>query len=366
MLAKNEGSMELAFEGGLAQIFKKSAGDTFRAEKILLPQYQGLVEFENLQRREFEILSRLNHPKILKCFELNLESPKPGVFTHVLELEWIEGLSVRDLIFQARSWNLEDRKSLAFNFLRQSLEIFSYLESQHLIHSDLSPENFILNREGKLVLIDFASAFFENDPPSKNSAQLTGKKSYRAPELREDERPTFAAETYSLGRIFEEILGPKSLQDSQIKNLAHQLVFDRQAVQINQIPEATTDFFQKILWKDLSSKSLKQVTSKLQSAGSWKWSYSFLPMIWLSLSSPIEIRAVSVNSMPPTTLCIEALSVCHQDTPIKNINLALGEWSAEFFSIGDPDQKWSRILSVKRDKPLKFFEDFRNTVSLKE
>lgn len=366
MLAKSAGFKELAFEGGLAQIFKKSTRGAFRAQKILLPQYQGLIEFESFQRREFEILSRLNHPKILKCFELNLESPRPGVFTHALELEWIEGLSMRDLIFQARSWSLEDRKSLALNFLRQSLEIFSHLESQHLIHSDLSPENFILDREGKLILIDFASAFFENDPPSKNSAQLAGKKCYRAPELLKNEWPTLASEIYSLGRIFEEILGPKSLQDSQIQKLVHQLIFERQRIQVSEIPETSSDFFRKIVWEELSPKVYKQVTSKLRATSLLRSSYLFLPLLWLSLSSPVEVRGVSVNSLPPSTLCIESLNICRLDTPIKNLNLPVGEWSAEFSLIGDQSQKWSKILSVKPDKSLKFFEDFRNTASLTE
>ena len=366
MLAKSANSYDLVFEGGLAQIFKKLTPEGSRAQKILLPQYQGLVEFENLQRREFEILSRLDHPKIVKCFELNLETPKPGIFTHVLELQWIDGLSIRDLIFQSRSWDLEDRKNLAFNFLRQSLEIFSYLEAQHLIHSDLSPENFIFNKDGKLVLIDFASAFFENDPLSKNLVQLAGKKNYRAPELREDVRPTYESEIYSLGRIFEEILGPKNLHDPQIEELAHQLIFYRRKVHISRIPKAASDFFRKISWGEVSLKSLKQVTSKLRSTNLLRRSFYFLPVVWFSLSSPIEIRAVSVNSIPPTTLCIESLNICHLDTPIKNLNLPVGEWSTDFSLSGDREQKWSKILSVKHDKPLKFFEDFRNTVSLKE
>jgi hypothetical protein len=99
---------------------------------------------------------------------------------------------------------------------------------------------------------------------------------------------------------------------------------------------------------------------------SWAWWQPVLILyLWFFASTFLEIQSVSVNTLPPTTLCIQDLNICDVSTPVSNLYLPVGSWAAEFSSWGQ-ESSWVRTIRVNSGHSVKFFEDFRNTVNLKE
>jgi hypothetical protein len=122
---------------------------------------------------EVAILSKIDHPNIVKCLDFFIEAGKIYVV-----LEGIIAPNLRELINQAGKWDEQ-------LIIRATLQCCSILEYLHglpvpIIHRDFTPDNLILDSNNKSVkLIDFNVA----EEANVNSSQtIIGKQCYMAPE----------------------------------------------------------------------------------------------------------------------------------------------------------------------------------------
>jgi hypothetical protein len=144
--------------------------------------------FAKILRREYELLSRLDHPgiaKVLTSFTVDHST--------YLVIEHRPGSDLRDIVKEhgARS------ESLTISWAEQLSEIMIYLHSREpaILHRDLTPDNVIAGEDGQLRLIDFGAAreFLEGI-----TGTMIGKQCYVAPEqLRGDANQR--SDIYSFG-----------------------------------------------------------------------------------------------------------------------------------------------------------------------
>jgi hypothetical protein len=144
--------------------------------------------FAKLLQREYELLSRLDHPGIAKV----LQSFSVDHSTYLV-IEHRQGSDLRAVVDEhgARSENL------VITWAKQLCEIMIYLHSRDpaIVHRDLTPDNIIAGEDGQLRLIDFGAAreFLEG-----TTGTMIGKQCYVAPEqLRGD--ATLKSDIYSFG-----------------------------------------------------------------------------------------------------------------------------------------------------------------------
>lgn len=99
------------------------------------------------------ILERLNHPGIVKVYDLFEED---GFY--YLVLEYIDGESMEKLISPFPDVFIQEK--IIINWALQLCDIFEYLHKQKppIIYRDLKPKNLIKDRNGKVHLIDFGIA----------------------------------------------------------------------------------------------------------------------------------------------------------------------------------------------------------------
>ncbi len=106
-------------------------------EKVALERFQ----------KEFGILSRLDHPNILKAIDLSNSFP-------YLVLEYINGENALSA-YKNRSVPLDESYSL----LLQIHDAIKYLHFNGLIHRDIKPSNVIIEKHTKrAVIVDFETA----------------------------------------------------------------------------------------------------------------------------------------------------------------------------------------------------------------
>ena len=143
---------------------------------------------EKILRREYELLSALDHPGIAKVL---------SSFTHdkstFLVIEHRLGNDMRAVVKEhgARS------ESLTISWAKQICEIMKYLHGREpaVLHRDLTPDNVIVGEDGQLRLIDFGAAreFLDGI-----TGTMIGKHCYVAPEqLRGDAQQK--SDIYSFG-----------------------------------------------------------------------------------------------------------------------------------------------------------------------
>ncbi len=160
------------------------------ALKVLSAEAVATVQGKML-RREFEILSKLDHPNLVRVYDYG-SLPDGGVF---LAEEYIDGFSLQD----ARA--LLEPAALIDSTL-QLLQGLSYVHGMGMIHRDIKPANVMLlwlddaNAARPMVkLVDFGLS--SADP--KRDTLRGGTRSYMAPEIIRGEKGEFRSDLYSLG-----------------------------------------------------------------------------------------------------------------------------------------------------------------------
>ena len=166
------------------------ADDRQVALKVLSAEAVATVQGKML-RREFEILSKLDHPNLVRVYDYG-SLPDGGVF---LAEEYIDGFSLQD----ARA--LLEPAALIDATL-QLLQGLSYVHGMGMIHRDIKPANVMLlwlddaNTARPMVkLVDFGLS--SADP--KRDTLRGGTRSYMAPEIIRGEKGEFRSDLYSLG-----------------------------------------------------------------------------------------------------------------------------------------------------------------------
>ncbi len=161
-------------------------------------------------RREFEILSKLNHPNLVKVYDYGT-LPDGGVF---LAEEYIDGFSLQD----ARA--LLDPEALIDTTL-QILQGLAYLHGMGMIHRDIKPANVMLlwlddaSAKPMVKVVDFGLSSMN----PKRDTLRGGTRSYMAPEIIRGDKAEQRSDLYSLGVTLYYALcgvlpfGPRSKED---------------------------------------------------------------------------------------------------------------------------------------------------------
>jgi len=123
-------------------------------------------------QEEADLLGKLEHPQIVKFYELFLEDHRA-----YLVLEKLDGVTLKDYVESKGKLPLAAIEDLA----RQMCLILQYLHNQTppVVHRDFTPDNLILSDDGKLKLLDFSVA---QSVTSNVTGSVVGKPHYIAPE----------------------------------------------------------------------------------------------------------------------------------------------------------------------------------------
>ena len=127
---------------------------------------------ENMKffKKEIAIISALNHPNIVKYFEL-LEDIK----YYYVFMEYCPGDSLHKII--DRPGRLSE--TYIANIFKQLIETLQYLHETGFAHRDLKPDNIIVGPKSKIKLVDFG---LSTDDNAKLRTTYCGSLAFAAPE----------------------------------------------------------------------------------------------------------------------------------------------------------------------------------------
>lgn len=172
--------------------------------KVLRPH---LLEHRGTQRglkREIDILGRLDHPNVVRCFGASTTGDRP----HLI-LERVSGRVVSSLIRKEGPLG-EDRLLLLGTSLASALH---YLHGAGVVHLDIKPSNVIFGRVP--TLIDFSLA--RTLDKASDLAYNVGTTAYMAPEQCDPPRtgqPGLATDIWGLGvTLFHAATGYRAFEE---------------------------------------------------------------------------------------------------------------------------------------------------------
>jgi len=175
-------------EGNYSIIYRAESSDrkvvVLKCARLPRPEYNELIS------REFQVLSQLQHPNIVKVFDYDIEADGTAFFS----MAYVPGSALN-----------KHFSGFSREFAAALLQVLTGLAAFHnrgFVHTDLKPEHIRYDPdEKKAVFIDFGFAGL-----SEKNLFPAGTFGYIAPEVLKGLIPDQRSDLYSLGVIIYEIL----------------------------------------------------------------------------------------------------------------------------------------------------------------
>jgi hypothetical protein len=162
-------------------------------------------------RREAELGARLVHSHIVQTFDFGKTGER-----YFLAMEFVEGVTLRDVIKRARALPQDVATAIARAMLAGLA--FAHGEARdadgkimRVIHRDLAPSNILIAKSGTVKISDFGIAWALGEAKSKETATVVGHFDHMAPEQADAAPLDERADLFCAGILLWEMLTGRPL-----------------------------------------------------------------------------------------------------------------------------------------------------------
>lgn len=149
---------------------------------------------------EASSLSALDHEGIVNVSNLFLEND-----TAYYVMDYIDGCSLDVYVQQ----NGPLSEAVALDYIGQACDALKYVHEKNILHLDIKPGNLMLDKDGKVTLIDFGTSKQYDECDGENTSTLLGNTPGYAPPEQSNSKVTIftpATDVYSLGATLYKLL----------------------------------------------------------------------------------------------------------------------------------------------------------------
>lgn len=229
--------------------------------KQMVPKLLDQDSFIYRFQQEATILAHLNHPAIVVPYALWKEAD--GQLS--LSMEFVMGKNLREILDVCK-------RSPVWVVMAILHEIFLALSAVHragIVHRDLKPANMMIDRDGRIRLLDFGVAHvdkrYEDDMTLTMAGSQIGTGAYMSPEQTVGDEATPASDLFSMGIIASEMLLGENVFRGQSLNETFQNI-RRMVIGKKAFPPNTPKELVKLITRLLEKKPSKRPLSAADAA----------------------------------------------------------------------------------------------------
>jgi serine/threonine protein kinase len=269
-MLKRVGNYELEAllgSGGMGDVYKgrHTQFGRVRAIKVIKPQYVAAGNEEVIRRfyQEIKAIGTLEHRNVVVA----IDSSAPTDRLHYLVMEYIDGVSVQDLVEQRGQLSVPD----ACEIVRQAARGLQYIHRNGMVHRDIKPSNLMVTlmdsdgvsntpasdpgepMEGVVKILDLGLALLAGDTHERltrydHKAMGTGM--YMSPEQWKTTSVDIRADIYSLGcTLYHLLAGNPPFYDSDLRPEKAHEKSSVPPIRSNNVPRKLWDIVEKMLAK---------------------------------------------------------------------------------------------------------------------
>ena len=193
-----------AGHGGMGVVYRAERMDGQFAKQVaikLLPAIYSSTELESRFLRERQILARLEHPNVARLLD-GAVAPDGRPY---LVMEYVDGVPLTTYA-QQQQLGIAARLDLFLGLC----EAVAYAHRNFIVHRDLKPANVLVDRDGRVKLLDFGLArILDTAAPAPEITQTAFRMmtpAYASPEQIRGEPIAAASDVFSLGVVLYELL----------------------------------------------------------------------------------------------------------------------------------------------------------------
>lgn len=184
--------------GGMGEVFL--AEDTRLNRKVALKflpaEFTTDPDVKARFTREAQAAAAFNHPNVITVYEV--AEFQNRLF---LAMEYVEGDSLKDLIAEK-----ELRVSEIVDFAMQICQGLAKAHQVGIVHRDIKPQNILIDRDGRVRIVDFGLAKLKGDMKLTQIGSTLGTVSYMSPEQAQGEEVDRRSDIFSLGVMLYEMI----------------------------------------------------------------------------------------------------------------------------------------------------------------
>ena len=167
-----------------------------------------LEEVKTRFLREARIAARLRHPNIVTTHDI-VSTPRSSFIV----MELVEGRDLESLLRERGRLGLAE----ALEILGQVADALDHAHANGVVHRDVKPANIMIERSGRVKVMDFGIAKVEQGGNLTSTGLIMGTPNYMSPEQAKGLKVDSRADVFSLGCVLYECLsGKKPFQDESV------------------------------------------------------------------------------------------------------------------------------------------------------
>ncbi|MFC1554911.1 protein kinase, partial [candidate division KSB1 bacterium] len=252
--------------GGMGEVYLAEDKKLERkvALKFLPPHFTSDEKSVERFKREARAAAKLNHPNIVTIHEIGEHDGDTYI-----AMEYVDGKSLREVI-DDEELSIERATDIATQICEGLLEA----HNAGITHRDIKPENILLDKSGRVKLLDFGLAQMMGVTRLTMEASTTGTAKYMSPEQYKAVEVDHRTDIFSFGVVLFEILTGKlpfqgEYEAAVMYSVMNEKPKDVTSLRIN-TPGNLTQIINKCLKKESSDRfqSVLDITQILKAPAS--------------------------------------------------------------------------------------------------
>lgn len=197
--------LELKGKGGMGAVYRgfdRELGRIVALKRILT---SSTLSIHEIAMREARTLASLDHPNIISIYDIVHDAPQPNQRhenKHLwLVTAWLDGRSLKELPSPLHPLAV-------LGIMTQVMSALSAAHKAKIFHRDINPSNIMINKDGRVTLIDFGVA---SSPGISTGETIAGTLKYIDPRILEGKPADVLSDLFSAALVTIELLTGKSV-----------------------------------------------------------------------------------------------------------------------------------------------------------